>query len=751
MKRSFLWLVIPTMSIIFTSCTDIKKDNTDNIVIENDEMKLTISPDGITRSLIHKPSNTECLMKDARTPAFSMWIEISQTPFNEFFKSNMILMGEHEFMVDSVYMHEGKVIAHFDIINIDAVIDVDIQQDYMEFKLEDLLYSENSSYGRDYIPEKYKFWLLRLPVRNRTHFGNWLNVIWDEKVAVNLLGTSYKTRIDSEKEEGYHILKAGCFSEVAKKGLSACLIATSTDKLLDKIATVEEDFGLPNGVKSRRGEQLPLSSYWTTGITPDNVDRHIKYALQGGFSQFYINYAAFSPIPGHYVWDKDYPNGINDLKAVVDKIEKAGLIPGVHIHFNKAGIEDKYVTPVPDHRLHHYRYYTLAAPLGSSDTTIYIEENPHLATMADDRRILRLGKELISYSGYTVTKPYKFTGCSRGALDSKPGSYPAGFILGLLNVDGWPEFIRYDQNTDIQEEVAERFAEIYNQAGFKFVYLDGAEDVHHPYWLTTPKAQWELYKRFEPEPLFAGASAMSHFSWHMLSRGNHYDSHKWFPGKMKSEIQKYLGCEAPLMAKNFTRTSFGRYRLFAPDENSIGVQPDMLEYLTSRAAGWDSPWVIKVHLNDIDKHPRTSDNLEVVRRWENAKKQGWLKEEQKEMLRDWKQEHILLVNEEQEFELVPYEQVKDIAGGSEEIRAFIFEREDGLYAAYWHISGDKQLELPVSIEDITLLEELGQELQISEANEAGTLLPVGKRRYVKTGALSEEEFISAFRNAKIID
>jgi hypothetical protein len=50
--------------------------------------------------------------------------------------------------------------------------------------------------------------------------------------------------------------------------------------------------------------------------------------------------------------------------------------------------------------------------------------------------------------------------------------------VGLLDVDTWPVFVRFTQNTGIQDEVAERLRAIYEQAGFHFVYYDGAEDVH---------------------------------------------------------------------------------------------------------------------------------------------------------------------------------------------------------------------------------------------------------------------------------
>ena len=43
-----------------------------NIVLENAEMRLEISPAGVARSLIHKASGQECLMQDMDIPMFSV-------------------------------------------------------------------------------------------------------------------------------------------------------------------------------------------------------------------------------------------------------------------------------------------------------------------------------------------------------------------------------------------------------------------------------------------------------------------------------------------------------------------------------------------------------------------------------------------------------------------------------------------------------------------------------------------------------
>jgi len=62
MKR-FLFLLLMLAGIIISSCADKTTVSNNDVVIENDEIKLVISQDGIVKSLMHKPTNTECLIQ----------------------------------------------------------------------------------------------------------------------------------------------------------------------------------------------------------------------------------------------------------------------------------------------------------------------------------------------------------------------------------------------------------------------------------------------------------------------------------------------------------------------------------------------------------------------------------------------------------------------------------------------------------------------------------------------------------------
>jgi len=596
---------------------------------------------------------------------------------------------------------------------------------------------------------------LQLPVRNRNHFGEWLNISWDEDISVNLLATDQYTRIDSEKRKDCRIMKAEAVSEIKLRGTGAALIVCETTNLLDHIARVEDDYNLPKGVESRRNEMIKSSYYWSAHINPGNVDQHIKYAQMGGFRCMMHYYTCFIESNGYrklgnYEWKKtEYPNGKDDLIKMLNKIQSQGIIPGFHFLHSHIGRDSKYVTPVPDHRLNLLKYFTLSEPLGKKDTVIYIEQNPEGTTMADDCRVLKIGTELISYEDYTTTRPYKFTGCIRGIDETTVDFQPKGYIFGLLDVSEFGgRSVYIDENTSLQDEIAEKLADIYD-AGFKFIYFDGSEGVNSPFWYNVSSAQYKVFKRLKPAPVIAEGAAKTHFSWHMLSGGNAFDVFR--PEYLKEAIRKFPAEEAPRMREDFTRINFGWLGYWVPDENTVGTQPDMIEYVTSRAAAWDCPVSIHANLNKFDSHPRSADNFEVFRRWEELRAQDWLSKEQKQMLKNPAQEHILLINEQKEFKLLPYEQIKEVANGSREVRAFIFNRNDCPYVIYWHISGNGKLEIPLNPENVKLLETFGQETDVISTGDNSVTVPLSNRRFIKACGITKEQLTDALINAKILN
>lgn len=744
-------LLLIFMAVFFTACSNSKTIQNDDIVFENEQIKLVIQKDGLTKSLIFKPKKEECLITTEKFPIFSI---IQERPYHNEIKLSHP-NKKMKFNANSIKQEGDKLIVGFELIPYRALVKVNVTSDYIGFSIEDFLMEKGDYNINISHPPVFEMNFLQLAVRDRKYFGEWLNVSWDDNIAVNVLATDPYARIDSEKRQDFRILSAGVEKVVKLKGVGAALIVCETEKLLDKIARVEEDFNLPKGVESRRHKMYNASYYWSADVNPGNIDKHLKYAKMAGFRTFMIYYPAFIESVGYrklgnYDWNRSvYPNGKDDLIKLLNKIKDEGMIPGFHFLHSHIGRDSKYITPEADHRLNLLKIFTLARPLSKNDTVIYVEQNPDNLTMAPRTKVLKIGPELISYENYTTTEPYKFTGCIRGIDNTTINAQPTGYMFGLLDVSEFGSTSVYiDQNTSLQDEIAEKLADIYD-AGFRFLYFDGSEGVNAPFWFHVSSAQWKVFKRLKPEPIFAEGAAKTHFSWHMLTGGNAFDAFR--PEYQKEAIRKWPAEQAPRMRADFTRVNFGWLRYYLPDDKTIGTQPDILEYVTSRAAAWDCPVSLHANLYFFDKHPRTADNMEVFRRWEEVRLNKRLTNEQKLMLQNVNQEHIMLLDENNEFELQAYDQIDDVAGGSREVRAFIFNRNKNWYAVYWHISDDKNLVLPLDEKKVTLYEKLGQSIPVKSDSDNNITIPVSKRRYLKTIDLSRDELISAFKNAKIIN
>ncbi len=709
-----------------------------NIIIENKEFTLIVSPQCIPLSLICKRTGEECLMQGEDTPLFSM---TEGRPYQ-----NEVKLSHPNkrmtFCANEVVRDGNLLTVGFELLPIKATVEIKETDEYVTFELIDFIDPQNKykNYTKT-MPPVLEFRLIQLPIKNRKNYGDWLNVMWDENAAVNVLANSPWACIDSEKRRDHRIMYACAKCEVKMKHCSASLIVTPASRLLDAIDKLEEDYDLPRGVKSRRDPRINRSIYWTGNVWPSNVDEHIARAKQGGFTMFGIYYSAFCRSGGYDIcgdyenFNDRYPNGLDDIKYVIDKIRAAGITPGLHVLQTFIGVRTKYVTPVADSRLNKIRYFSLAKSIGLDDGDIYVDQNPEGAEMHPKSRVLQFGGEMITYENYTTEYPFKFTGCKRGHWETNVVPHEKGTVGGLADVTEFGGSAIYaDQNTDLQDEVAEKIAEIYN-LGFGFLYFDGSEGANLPYEIHVPNAQYKVYKKCTTPPVFCEAAAKAHFSWHFLSGGNAFDK---FPTPLfKEKIIEHPFEEAPRMACDFTRLDFGWWGCYTD------TMPDVVEFGTSKAAAWDCPVTIQFNLQVMNDNKRYDDNLEVLRRWEDVRIKNWLTDEHKMLLRQAEKEFTLLINEKGEYELVEYTKLKLPEKVAEQLDAYYFERNGRAYATLWHLTDECKLKLnlPTAVWERDIAKET--------TTVTNCIFTVGNKAYISTD--SKDELIKAFANAEIVE
>jgi hypothetical protein len=682
------------------------------VVVETAAFRLVINPDATARSLVVKATGEEMLEPREGIPVFAS----TQTrPFNN--EIRLVQQAKRTTYPANRVRREGDLIyVGFETAPYEVAVRVsETAAGYATFRPERLI--SNTEQEHQYwhwnmdVPPIDSFRVLQLPVKNRENFGDWLNVMWDGRGCLGLMGGTPYMDVDNERRWGFRRLTVEALKDYGVTNGVAVLAAAATPKeLLDQIDAAEAAANMPRGVRSRRDGRLNASIYWTCDIRPDNVDEIVSYAKAGGFRMLLIYYPAlvngglrgYRTLPD-YTWRHGWTR--ESFSAAVRKLNAAGITVGLHTLQTFIGFDSKYVTPEADHRLALVRHYTLARPLpaGEEPCDVYVEQNPIAAPMHPKCRILKFGTELMEYSGYVTERPYRFTGVKRRHLGTYAKSHPLGEIGGVLGVSECAAISGYvDQDTSLQDEIGDMIASIYD-CGLEFLYFDGSEDANPPCTVNISLSQIRCVERCIARsgraPLFTEGCAKSHFGWHLQSGANAFDV--FSPELFKRKIIEYPYAAAKRLAKDFTRVDFGWWRfglpkldgappksegLWSGNVRTVGVQPDIWEYGTSKAAAFDCPSTMQMSLGALRAHKRTADILATIRRWEDVRARKWLTPEQKELLKDPAREFHLVDDAKGGYELLEWRQL-DVAGGKwTNVRAFIYERGGRRVVAYWHVS-----------------------------------------------------------------
>ena len=756
-RRSSVWFVaLVALGIV--------QATSGQVVMETRDLRMVFREDGVLQSLSARSSGEEYAWLSKPGPIARVYRggEGSYASHEDYREDEVPqYRGGKSFAASRVERTGDKLMIEFAGANVKATYRLLANQHYIALKL---LGVEGGAIDR--------IELLSLRLKRLPSLGAWVNAAYNDEFGICVCAGNIRTNAGMRRQEEYVELVTTAQRQVRLDGAVTVLFgcADPKNKFLDAMAVVERDFALPDGARNRRSPIQNYSYLWASP-TPDNISEYIRIAKRGGFRMILFSYTAFSRGAGHFVWNEHYRRGMADLKHVTDVIRGAGLKLGLHIHYSKAHKNDPYVTPVPDDRLHTVRTFRLSQAIDERTDTIAIEQNPAGCTLDKGRRILKAGKELIAYESYTTEPPYRFTGCERGHLKTVVAAHSEGQRVGLLNVDDWDIFVRFDQNSDIQDEVGQRFGEIVNQTGpYDMVYFDGAEDVHSPYWYHVANAQYRVYRYFDHEPAVCEAAMNTHFGWHMMSRSNAYD----VPAEYIKNFTYHVPSRtAPIRAMDFSRIEFGWVFGFYDHAG-----PDVLEYVLSRAAAWDCPFSIRISPAQVARHPRSNDCLDVIKIWEDARIEGKLTDAHRAMLRtqeskdhrlvrvwdavkkqDWKdtwmntqfqdQEHHLFINERGEYELVAIDEISGVANGF--CKAYSFQRTtrpNDSYVLLWAVEGRADLLVPIASGRISAMRPFEKQLPINTEGEA-VAVPIGDRCYLHLAGVTIEQARQTLQWAKL--
>ena len=159
-----------------------------DVAVETDTFRLVVGDDAAAKSLVVKATGEECVDAREGVPLFT---STQERPFNN--ETKLAHPNKRTtYRANRVRREGDMLVVGFAVAPYEALVRVRERGGYALFTLEG--FRTNTTDEKQYggltmdVPPVASFRLLQLPVRSRANFGDWLNVSWDDRAAVAVVG-----------------------------------------------------------------------------------------------------------------------------------------------------------------------------------------------------------------------------------------------------------------------------------------------------------------------------------------------------------------------------------------------------------------------------------------------------------------------------------------------------------------------------------------------------------------------------------
>ena len=431
-------------------------------------------------------------------------------------------------------------------------------------------------------------------------------------------------------------------------GSAIALFGIGEGEALELIGQIEVAEGLPHlEINGEWVKSSPLAGrpYIISNFGESTVDMMLDFTEKVGFYSLYQSHpfetwGHFKLIPALF------PNGREGMRACVEKARARNIRMGVHTLTNFITTNDPFVSPVPHKGLASYASTVITDKLGKTDTEIPIEDTAfyHKKTTL---QTVRIGDELIRFSGISEEAPLRLLNCQRGAFGTTASSHAQGESIARLIDHPYKTFY---PNMDLQNEMIDNLSDFFNETGVSHLDFDGHEGAYSTGYGDASKDYFALrFLEGVDHMVVNGTSQSSHFYWHLNTYMNWGEP--WYGGMRESHNEIRFNNQATL-ERNYQPNMLGWFWYQA------GTTLEEMEWMLARAAGWDAGYALVVNPGASDKNPYTSEVIDAIRTWEEAKNRDIFTDSQKKLLKAGENDFSLHKTSENEFHLQYYRKEK---------------------------------------------------------------------------------------------
>ncbi len=413
-------------------------------------------------------------------------------------------------------------------------------------------------------------------------------------------------------------LKASCYNRFGLEGAKVTLIGARQENILSVIREVMKNSkDVPYSTKGgawalmqEEGYGSYLMNFGT--LTEKTVDEWIEMCNGLGFNQIDSHGGGQFFKFGDFELNKEkWPDGWDSFTRINKRLHEAGISSIFHTYAFFIDKDSKYVSPLPHPDLDYFNSFTLAKPIGEKDDEIEVNETTeNISTITGffvrNSVTLRIGNELIKFSGVTDSSPYKFTGCQRGVNGTTATSHTENEKAYHLK-EMFGRFVP-NPNSALFKDIAKNTANIVNECGFDGLYFDAIDgsDIlggSEYSWYYATKFIFEVVKNLD-HSVGMEMSTMYHHWWHYRSRWQAYDrpvrgykkfidihvatikTHEYIHGNARdhfSLVSKYANAENSSLMLPLHLGWWGNQTCNPPQVEP--TMPDDIEYLCCKMIG----------------------------------------------------------------------------------------------------------------------------------------------------------------------
>lgn len=419
--------------------------------------------------------------------------------------------------------------------------------------------------------------------------------------------------------------------------------------LMDVVQNIVKSEGLPYPTINGKWVKDP-AAYVPDLLTSGGLyDSTISYTRRLGFKTISLYDQGFlRPDRGNngYVDGKNFEKkplrltgGNVSHKEFADRAAKYGIAIGRTSITNSLAPGTMDASPIPSDSLCYQQKRLLAKGIDPTDTIIVVDDPTYLEEIASweghcaNLNMIKIGKELICYLGISDTAPYRLLNVKRGYWGTQPASHTANDTVYKLQVTVNYGYDGLIPNMELQDKIAEYYADVCSINGLGYYDFDGQEFLFnngHGYY----SAKRFFRKMFEraaklgiPYIRFTGAT-LSEGSWHYQSIWNvgggknlyDADTREW--GSTTSQGKDLRDVT---YANYFPVGLGGNFPITA---NSTVSQ---YEHIQAISVGVGTTYSLSLNQKDVESCPQKDEIFNAIRTWENARAANvfprWVKKE----------------------------------------------------------------------------------------------------------------------------